>query len=157
MAVVEKALLDFLRDGANECVLPAGVHWRTSSGKAPEGFGVYRFTAEECIITVSYPLAMEEAIYHVALGERVTGFCWQANVDARGRVLATGGAAGLLPELVNAAAAYCKEQSYRYEIRTQPNGSQCGMCIFPDDSVCNAWMFFQGECRPGDITADVLQ
>lgn len=32
-----QAVLNFLRDGANECVPPAGVHWTATLSAAPEG------------------------------------------------------------------------------------------------------------------------
>ncbi len=150
-----EAVLDFLRDGANECVPPAGVGWRASTGNAPEGFTVYRFTTGDCLMSVSYPQPpTPETIYHVTIGDTVTGFCWQANVSARGRVVDTGAFAELLPELANAAAVHCKEQGYHYEVRTQANDIRCGVCVFPDDSYCNAWAFFQGACKPGNSSAN---
>lgn len=143
------AVLDFLRDGANECVPPPGVHWRTAVGKAPQGFDVYRFAAEECLMTVSYALpAGGETLYHVSLQSAAIGFCWQANVDAGGEIVTTGKAAELMPALANAAAAYCEEQGYRYQIRQEENGSRCGVCVFSEEEACNAWAFFQGECGP---------
>lgn len=148
------AVLNFLRDGANECVPPAGVHWRTSIGKAPQGFDVYRFSGGDCIMTVSYALpAGADTLYHASLQNTGIGFCWQANVDANGHIVTTGKAAEMLPELANAAAAYCEEQGYRYEIRTVANGTPCGTCVFPDGSVCNAWAFFQEQCEPGAAPA----
>jgi putative hemolysin len=51
-------------------------------------------------------------------------------------------------ELPNPAAVYCQEQGYRYEIRTAADGSQSGVCIFPDGSECDEWAFFRGECGP---------
>ena len=54
------------------------------------------------------------------------------------------GAAGL----PNPAAVYCQEQGYTYEIRTADDGSQSGVCIFPDESECDEWEFFRGECGP---------
>jgi putative hemolysin len=52
------------------------------------------------------------------------------------------GAAGL----PNPAAVYCQEQGYAYEIRTAADGSQSGVCIFPDGSECDEWAFYRGEC-----------
>ena len=153
-AVVEarEAVLDYLRDGANECVPPAGIRWQAVPGMAPDGFNVFRFRAEDCLMTVSYPLDEgDETEYHVTLGDKVTGFCWQATVDVRGLVQDTGLEAQMREELVNAAAAYCTDQGYLYETRTQPDGRECGACVFPDQSACNAWAFFQQECQPGDI------
>jgi putative hemolysin len=142
-------VLDFLREGANECVPPAGVRWQTAVGNAPQGFEVYRFAAEDCTMTVSYPLpADEDTLYHVSLQSTGVGFCWQANVDAAGEIVATGKAAEMIPALANAAAAYCEEQGYRYQIQEEENGSRCGVCVFSDEAACNAWSFFQGECGP---------
>lgn len=50
--------------------------------------------------------------------------------------------------LPNPAAAYCEEQGYNHEIRTAADGSQSGVCIFPDGSECDEWAFFRGECGP---------
>jgi len=50
--------------------------------------------------------------------------------------------------LPNPAAEYCQEQGYRYEIRTATDGSQSGVCIFPDGSECDEWAFYRGECGP---------
>ena len=50
--------------------------------------------------------------------------------------------------LPNPAAEYCQEQGYDYEIRTAADGSQSGVCIFPDGSECDEWAFFRGECGP---------
>ena len=48
----------------------------------------------------------------------------------------------------NPAALYCKEKGYTYEIRTAADGSQSGVCIFPDKSECDDWEYFRGECNP---------
>lgn len=53
-------------------------------------------------------------------------------------------------ELPNPASAYCEEQGYRVEIRTDDQGNQYGVCIFPDGSECDEWAFFRGECGPVD-------
>lgn len=143
-----EAVLDFLRQGANECVPPAGVHWRAAAGKAPRGFGVYRFHAEECVMTVSYAVREAGPLYHVALHSGDSGFCWQANVDGDARVVDTGTAAELGPDLAGVAAATCRTQGYEYSVQEQPDGSRCGICTFPDGSQCKAWLFYQGECGP---------
>ena len=143
------AVLRFLRDGAGECVPPKGVTWTEVPGNAPAGFDVYRFDSEGCLMTVSFPLpAAESTNYHVTLHNRVTGFCWQANVDAEGTITATGMQAGMLPELVNAAAAYCKEQGHTYDVQEQKDGQQCGVCLFEEGESCNAWAYLQGICSP---------
>lgn len=151
---VRKAVLDFLREGANECVPPVGTVWRTSSGgeQTPAGFALYRFTTgDDCTVTISYPLANEaNPLYHVALGHGATGFCWQALVDGQGHVIKTGVAANTDPAMGNPAAIYCEAQGYVFEVVTQPNGLQCGYCVFPDGSQCNGWAYLHDECQPGE-------
>ena len=53
-------------------------------------------------------------------------------------------------ELPNPASVYCEEQGYRVEIRTDDEGNQHGVCVFPDGSECDEWAFFRGECGPAD-------
>lgn len=48
--------------------------------------------------------------------------------------------------LPNPASVYCEEQGYTLEIRTAEDGSQSGICIFPDGSECEEWTYFRGEC-----------
>lgn len=50
--------------------------------------------------------------------------------------------------LPNPASAFCEEQGNELEIRTAADGSQGGVCIFPDGSECDEWAFFRGECGP---------
>src|SRR5512146_2882853 len=46
----------------------------------------------------------------------------------------------------NPASVYCKEQGNKLEIRTAADGSQNGICVFPDGSTCDEWAYFRGEC-----------
>jgi len=48
----------------------------------------------------------------------------------------------------NPASVYCKEKGNTLEIRTAADGSQSGVCIFPDKSECEEWAYFRGECGP---------
>ena len=48
----------------------------------------------------------------------------------------------------NPASTYCEEQGNRLEIRTAADGSQSGVCIFPDGSECDEWAYFRKECGP---------
>jgi len=48
----------------------------------------------------------------------------------------------------NPASTYCVEQGGASEIRTADDGSQSGVCSFPDGSECEEWAFFRGECAP---------
>jgi len=52
--------------------------------------------------------------------------------------------------LPNPASVYCQEQGYRLEMRTDDQGNQYGVCVFPDGSECDEWAFFRGECGPAD-------
>ncbi|HSQ27155.1 MAG TPA: DUF333 domain-containing protein [Anaerolineales bacterium] len=53
-------------------------------------------------------------------------------------------------DMPNPASAYCVEQGFIPEIRTAADGSQGGVCIFPDGSECDEWAFYRGECLPGE-------
>jgi len=48
----------------------------------------------------------------------------------------------------NPASAFCEDQGFRLEIRTASDGSQNGVCIFPDGTECDEWAYFRGECKP---------
>ncbi len=48
--------------------------------------------------------------------------------------------------IANPAAAYCRQQGNRPEIRTAADGSQNGVCIFPDGDECDEWAYYRGEC-----------
>ncbi|HBM45967.1 MAG: hypothetical protein UT05_C0001G0056 [Parcubacteria group bacterium GW2011_GWF2_38_76] len=51
--------------------------------------------------------------------------------------------------IANPASVYCIDQGGRSEIRTSADGSQFGVCIFSDNSECDEWAFFRGECSKG--------
>ena len=48
----------------------------------------------------------------------------------------------------NPASVYCTQQGNKLEIRTADDGSQSGICIFPDGSACDEWAYYRGECGP---------
>jgi hypothetical protein len=48
----------------------------------------------------------------------------------------------------NPASVYCTQQGNKLEIRAATDGSQSGICIFPDDSTCDEWAYYRGECGP---------
>ena len=48
----------------------------------------------------------------------------------------------------NPASVYCTQQGNKLEIRTADDGSQNGICIFPDGSSCDEWAYYRGECGP---------
>lgn len=46
----------------------------------------------------------------------------------------------------NPASVYCEQQGNKLEIHTAEDGSQSGVCIFPDGNTCDEWAYFRGEC-----------
>ena len=46
----------------------------------------------------------------------------------------------------NPASVYCTETGNKLEIRTAADGSQSGVCVFPDGSTCDEWAYFREEC-----------
>ena len=55
--------------------------------------------------------------------------------------------------LPNPASVYCEQNGNTLEIQTAANGSQSGLCIFPDGSSCDEWAYFRGECGPASPTS----
>ena len=50
--------------------------------------------------------------------------------------------------VANPASTYCAEKGGASEIRTAEDGSQFGVCVFPNGSECDEWAFFRGKCAP---------
>ncbi len=48
--------------------------------------------------------------------------------------------------LPNPASVYCEQNGNLLEIRTAADGSQSGICVFPNGSTCDEWTYFKGEC-----------
>jgi uncharacterized protein len=48
----------------------------------------------------------------------------------------------------NPASVYCSQNGNKLEIRTAADGSQSGICIFPDGGTCDEWAYYRGECGP---------
>ncbi len=49
-------------------------------------------------------------------------------------------------EIANPASVYCVQSGYTLEIKTNADGSEYGVCIFPDGNECEEWAFFRNEC-----------
>jgi putative hemolysin len=66
------------------------------------------------------------------------------------QVQAPGSAATDTPQadMPNPASVYCEQNGNKLEIRTAADGSQSGICVFPDGGACDEWAFFRGECGP---------
>jgi putative hemolysin len=58
-----------------------------------------------------------------------------------------------LVNMPNPASAYCEQNGNKLEIRTAADGSQSGICVFPDGSTCDEWAYFRGECGPAIQTS----
>jgi putative hemolysin len=52
------------------------------------------------------------------------------------------------PNMPNPASVYCTQQGNQLEIVTAADGSQSGICVFPDGTSCDEWAYFRGECSP---------
>ena len=48
----------------------------------------------------------------------------------------------------NPASVYCTQNGNKLEIHTAADGSQSGVCVFPDGSTCDEWAYYRGECVP---------
>jgi hypothetical protein len=56
----------------------------------------------------------------------------------------------------NPASVYCEARGYRLGTRTDANGGQYGVCVFPDLTECEEWAYFRGECQMGiDLTGRI--
>jgi putative hemolysin len=52
-------------------------------------------------------------------------------------------------QIANPASANCEQKGGKIELRTAEDGSQGGVCVFPDGSECEEWALYRGECTPG--------
>ena len=50
--------------------------------------------------------------------------------------------------LPNPASVHCEQNGGKLQIVTAADGSQSGVCTFPDGSKCDEWAYFRGECGP---------
>ena len=46
----------------------------------------------------------------------------------------------------NPASVFCTQNGNKLEIHTAADGSQNGICVFPDGSACDEWAYYRGEC-----------
>lgn len=53
-----------------------------------------------------------------------------------------------LANMPNPASVYCEQNGGQLKIVTAADGSQSGLCIFPDGSSCDEWVYYRGECGP---------
>src|SRR4030043_2450931 len=94
---------------------------------------------------------MKNRAYLIVFSLLVTGCILitnQSNEVVTPEIPTTQPTMGTLP---NPASAFCEQQGYILEIRTADDGSQSGVCIFPDGSECDEWAYFRGECKPASM------
>ena len=60
-------------------------------------------------------------------------------------------------QLANPATQYCLDNGGHTRPRGQQDDGPSGLCVFPDDSVCDEWAFFRGECGPASQPVDETQ
>jgi len=62
--------------------------------------------------------------------------------------VSTGSPVTDIPEsgIPNPASVFCEKNGNKLEIHTAADGSQSGVCVFPDGSTCDEWAYFRGEC-----------
>ena len=52
--------------------------------------------------------------------------------------------------LDNPASVFCERNGGKFNLRTAPDGSVQGFCVFPDQSECDEWTYFRLECKPAN-------
>jgi len=57
--------------------------------------------------------------------------------------------------LANPASVFCIECGYELEIRKDEEGNEFGVCIFGNDTECEEWAFYRGECSPFEPADEV--
>ncbi len=65
-----------------------------------------------------------------------------------GDSLASGKATAPAANMANPASVYCEQNGGKVDLRQDAAGV-AGICIFPDNSECDEWAYFRGECKPG--------
>jgi len=85
--------LDFVRVQYGDDAPPTGIVW-SAEVTTPEGIvgsTAYRFSGDGWLLDITYPIVAPEAtIYIIELSNPNTGFNWQGQVDAQGRVTEMG-------------------------------------------------------------------
>lgn len=67
-------------------------------------------------------------------------------VTANASIEQTGAFAGSA-WMQNPAEAYCADlMGYTYQILELGDGSQSGVCVLPDQTICDQWEFYAGQC-----------
>ena len=51
-------------------------------------------------------------------------------------------------QLANPASINCGKRGGQLTIRQLADGSEVGICAFPNGKQCEEWALYRGECRP---------
>jgi putative hemolysin len=51
--------------------------------------------------------------------------------------------------IANPASVHCEQNGGKLDIRSDAQGGQVGICLFPDGSECEEWAYFRNACGPG--------
>jgi hypothetical protein len=85
--------LDYLSDSVCDQVLVPGLDWTAENvtpgwtEKPVPGWSVYRFTSESLVLTIGHAvLPPEQTVYQVTVEDVASGFRWDGEVDANGKV-----------------------------------------------------------------------
>jgi len=85
--------LAFVRENYSDTAPPADAQWgeRRMTPQGLVGAETYQYTAEDWVLTISYPVVQPElTVYRVVLSNASSGFQWEGQVDAQGAVTETG-------------------------------------------------------------------
>ncbi len=86
---VRNTALAYLSERYGEQAPPPGLTWaeKRSTRLVWSGSGTYRYTAEDWVVQVYYPMMPPETVvYLVTVANRATGFHWEGQVDTAGGV-----------------------------------------------------------------------
>jgi inhibitor of cysteine peptidase len=54
--------------------------------------------------------------------------------------------------IANPASVFCAQNGGTLNIVTAADGSQSGLCVFPNGSQCEEWAYYRGECSSANQT-----
>ena len=57
-------------------------------------------------------------------------------------------------QIANPASIFCKQNGGKSVIKTNPDSSQTGFCVFANGKECEEWAFFQGKCSENSAPKD---
>ena len=58
--------------------------------------------------------------------------------------------------LPNPASVYCEQNGNTLDMPTPDDGSESGVCVFPDGNICDEWAYLRGECGSRQVAGAEL-